>query len=135
MEKTERLLLIDDDETFARVLARALGARGFSVSTAHDAVSALSLLRREHPSHCVLDLKLGADKLPAGGDLRDRVAHPTGTDEQDPHDPKLAAEPSRGRGASRSWRSRRASRAQPSSATDAPSSAPPIVSVTQWAPR
>ena len=61
MEKTERLLLIDDDETFARVLARALGARGFSVSTAHDAVSALSLLRREHPSHCVLDLKLGAD--------------------------------------------------------------------------
>ncbi|HVH34165.1 MAG TPA: response regulator [Tahibacter sp.] len=61
MDKPERLLLIDDDETFARVLARALGARGFQVSVAHDAATALSLLRREHPSHAVLDLKLGAD--------------------------------------------------------------------------
>lgn len=61
MQATGTLLLIDDDETFSRVLARALGARGFTVSTAHDAVSALSLLRREHPTHCVLDLKLGAD--------------------------------------------------------------------------
>jgi two-component system, response regulator RegA len=61
MDKSERLLLIDDDETFARVLARALGARGFEVAVAHDAATALALLRREHPRHAVLDLKLGAD--------------------------------------------------------------------------
>lgn len=61
MNKPERLLLIDDDETFARVLARALTARGFSVAVAHDAAGALALLRREQPSHAVLDLKLGAD--------------------------------------------------------------------------
>jgi two-component system, response regulator RegA len=61
MDKPERLLLIDDDETFARVLARALGTRGFEVAVAHDAASALALLRREHPKHAVLDLKLGAD--------------------------------------------------------------------------
>lgn len=61
MDKPERLLLIDDDETFARVLSRALTARGFEVSVAHDAIGALSLLRREQPRHAVLDLKLGAD--------------------------------------------------------------------------
>ncbi|MBL8297095.1 MAG: response regulator transcription factor [Rhodanobacteraceae bacterium] len=61
MDKPERLLLIDDDETFTRVLARALTARGFEVAIAHDAASALSLLRREHPRHVVLDLKLGTD--------------------------------------------------------------------------
>lgn len=61
MDKPERLLLVDDDETFARVLARALTARGFEVAVAHDAASALTLLRREHPRHAVLDLKLGAD--------------------------------------------------------------------------
>ena len=61
MDTPERLLLIDDDETFARVLARALTARGFSVAVAHDAAGALTLLRREHPAYAVLDLKLGAD--------------------------------------------------------------------------
>lgn len=61
MDKPERLLLIDDDETFVRVLARALGARGFEVAVAHDAATALTLLRREHPRHAVLDLKLGTD--------------------------------------------------------------------------
>lgn len=61
MDKPERLLLIDDDETFARVLARALGTRGFEVSVAHHAAGALALLRREHPAYAVLDLKLGSD--------------------------------------------------------------------------
>ncbi len=31
------LLVADDDETFAGVLARALGRRGFDVRIAHDA--------------------------------------------------------------------------------------------------
>ncbi len=56
-----RVLLIDDDEVFARVLARALGARGFIASTAHDAAQALALCRSERPQFAVLDLKLGAD--------------------------------------------------------------------------
>lgn len=57
----QRVLLIDDDEVFVRVLARALGARGFVASTAHDATQALALCRRERPQFAVLDLKLGAD--------------------------------------------------------------------------
>ncbi len=56
-----RVLLIDDDEVFARVLARALNARGFVASTAHDAAQALALCRSERPQFAVLDLKLGAD--------------------------------------------------------------------------
>jgi two-component system response regulator RegA len=53
------LLIIDDDPTFARVLARALSSRGFEVVTAGNADEARALARRHHPRYCVLDLKLG----------------------------------------------------------------------------
>jgi two-component system response regulator RegA len=58
-EMPERIVLIDDDEVFVRVLARALGARGFAVSTAHNRASALAIVRETQPEHAVLDLKLG----------------------------------------------------------------------------
>ncbi len=61
MNDTASFLLIDDDEVFARVLARALTSRGHKVSVAHDAVTALNIARHEQPRHAVLDLKLGAD--------------------------------------------------------------------------
>jgi len=55
------LLLIDDDAVFAAVLARALGARGFAVSSANDGTTALALARANAPQYAVLDLKLGAE--------------------------------------------------------------------------
>ncbi|HEX7813623.1 response regulator transcription factor [Dyella sp.] len=55
------LLIIDDDPTFARVLARALGSRGFEVITASNADEARAMTRRHHPRYCVLDLKLGEE--------------------------------------------------------------------------
>jgi two-component system response regulator RegA len=55
------LLLVDDDATFVRVLARALGSRGFEVITATSFDEARGLARRHHPRYCVLDLKLGED--------------------------------------------------------------------------
>jgi len=55
------LLLVDDDAVFAAVLARALGARGFIVSTANDGVGALAIAREQSPPYAVLDLKLGAE--------------------------------------------------------------------------
>ena len=55
----QQLLIIDDDATFARVLARALGSRGFEVITASNADEARALTRRHQPRYCVLDLKLG----------------------------------------------------------------------------
>lgn len=57
--ETHRLLIIDDDETFSRVLARAMVSRGFSVETANDVDSAIVTARKQRPAFCVLDLKLG----------------------------------------------------------------------------
>lgn len=57
----ERVLLIDDDEVFVRVLARALGARGLSVATAGNRAGALAAARELRPDYVVLDLKLGED--------------------------------------------------------------------------
>jgi two-component system, response regulator RegA len=58
---TERVLLIDDDEVFTRVLARALGARGFDVHVAANGAEALAAAREHEPDHAVLDLKLGEE--------------------------------------------------------------------------
>jgi two-component system response regulator RegA len=55
------LLLVDDDATFLRVLARALGSRGFEVLTASNFDEARTLARRHRPRYCVLDLKLGEE--------------------------------------------------------------------------
>jgi two-component system, response regulator RegA len=52
------LLLIDDDPTFSRVMARALEARGFTVETAHDGVSALRLIEATAPEYALVDLRL-----------------------------------------------------------------------------
>lgn len=60
-ESLQRLLLVDDDVVFTRVLSRALGARGFVVSVANDAEVARALARSTQPHFAVLDLKLGAD--------------------------------------------------------------------------
>ena len=69
----KRLLIVDDDVTFAQVLARAMRKRGFEAFVAHDIDSALNLAR-EHlsknhfsqnnssqnnrPAYAVVDLKL-----------------------------------------------------------------------------
>ncbi|MDO1529139.1 response regulator transcription factor [Fulvimonas sp. R45] len=55
------LLIVDDDPTFARVLARALGSRGFATITAASLDEARQLARRQQPRYCVLDLKLGEE--------------------------------------------------------------------------
>lgn len=52
------LLLVDDDATFVRVLARALSSRGFEVIPATNLADACALARQHQPLHCVLDLKL-----------------------------------------------------------------------------
>jgi two-component system response regulator RegA len=61
------LLLVDDDEVLARVLARALTARGFSVRSASSLESCADLLAQGFaPDFAVLDLNLnGASGLKA----------------------------------------------------------------------
>jgi len=52
------LLLVDDDETFCRVLNKALTRRGFNVSAAHDVEAALLLAEENAPEYAVVDLKM-----------------------------------------------------------------------------
>jgi len=52
------ILVIDDDETFNAVLARALTRRGFRVSCAMDAEEAARLALAVRPDAAVLDLNL-----------------------------------------------------------------------------
>lgn len=61
MSEAPSWLLIDDDETFARVLARSLTRRGQRVEVAHDAERALALLAGTAFDHAVLDLNLAGD--------------------------------------------------------------------------
>ncbi|HEY0180491.1 MAG TPA: response regulator [Dokdonella sp.] len=56
-----RVVVVDDDEVFSSVLARALAARGFLVDTAADGARALAIVREHAPEFAVLDLKLGAE--------------------------------------------------------------------------
>ncbi len=52
------LLLADDDASFCRVLAKAIGARGYAVETAHDGASALRLIEEGVPEYAIVDLHL-----------------------------------------------------------------------------
>lgn len=60
-----QLLIVDDDEVFAGVLARAIGRRGFDVTVVHDVASALLFAADKPFTYAVVDLK-----LPDGSGLR-----------------------------------------------------------------
>ena len=54
-----RLLLIDDDETFNRILGRALSSRGFAVTSAHSIDEARAQIANSNePPFAVIDLNL-----------------------------------------------------------------------------
>ena len=56
-----RLLLVDDDRSFAAVLGRSLRRLGFRVTLAHSGAAALEAARAWEPSHALVDLKLGEE--------------------------------------------------------------------------
>ena len=55
------LLLVDDDEAFRRVLARAMERRGYDVTTAADVHAALVIAQQQPPEYAVVDLKMPGD--------------------------------------------------------------------------
>ncbi len=58
------LLLVDDDQTFCGVLARALEKRNFAVTVANSVEQALPLAKANPPEYAVVDLKMeGASGL------------------------------------------------------------------------
>lgn len=64
---SERLLVVvDDDDAFARTLARSFERRGYTVRVAPDLTALSALLKSESPGYAVVDLKLaGASGLTA----------------------------------------------------------------------
>jgi two-component system, OmpR family, KDP operon response regulator KdpE len=67
-----RILVLDDEPAIVRFLRASLETRGFVVSTAADAHTALDLIRRDIPDLVVLDLGLpDMDGLDVIGQIRD----------------------------------------------------------------
>lgn len=58
---TLRILLVEDDPVFARVLSRALTARGHRVAHAIDGPAALASAAAAPPDAAVIDLRLGEE--------------------------------------------------------------------------
>ena len=52
------ILLVDDDDVFRSRMARAFVERGYEVTTAADADSAIELARADSPEMAVIDLKM-----------------------------------------------------------------------------
>jgi len=61
IDENPRLLLVDDDEVFCQVLARAVRKRGYEVSVAYDQQQAEKYARRDHPEFAIVDLRIGQD--------------------------------------------------------------------------
>ncbi|MBD1553357.1 response regulator transcription factor [Pseudomonas typographi] len=60
-DELPHLLLVDDDATFTRVMARAMARRGLRVSTAGSAEEGLALAQHDTPDYAALDLKMEGD--------------------------------------------------------------------------
>lgn len=59
--QTPTLLIVDDDETFLQVLARALEKRGFHTISASNTDQGFTLARKHQPLYAVVDLRLPGD--------------------------------------------------------------------------
>ena len=59
MQNNTRLLLVDDDETYCGILARALSRRGLNVSVAFNREAALQTASDIIPELAVVDLRIG----------------------------------------------------------------------------
>lgn len=55
----EHILIVEDDEVFARVMGRALNHRDYEVSHAENSEQAVALLENTHFDYAILDLNLG----------------------------------------------------------------------------
>lgn len=53
-----QMLIVDDDPTLCRVLARAMEGRGFSVLVAHDTAQAIRIAEESRPRYAVVDLRM-----------------------------------------------------------------------------
>lgn len=54
----EHFLIVDDDPTFTRVLARAMTRRGFEVAVARNVAEAIRQANEQPPAYATVDLKM-----------------------------------------------------------------------------
>lgn len=60
MESERLLLIVEDDEAFARTLSRSFERRGYTVLLASNLEEVTQLLQTHHPRYAVVDLKLSS---------------------------------------------------------------------------
>ncbi|SEH18863.1 two-component system, response regulator RegA [Sphingopyxis sp. YR583] len=60
MNETRKLLIVEDDEPFARTLKRSFERRGYVVQVAHGPEEMEAHLQAFRPGYAVVDLKLGS---------------------------------------------------------------------------
>jgi two-component system, response regulator RegA len=66
------LLIVDDDTTFSRVLARAMEGRGYAVTVAHDVEEGIRCATKRPPQFAVVDLRMpGASGMTIIGRLKE----------------------------------------------------------------
>ncbi|HEB55433.1 MAG TPA: response regulator transcription factor [Gammaproteobacteria bacterium] len=56
-----RLIIIDDDETFAQVLSKALAKQGYDTQHALNCKQALTLAQQMRPDYAIVDLRIGQE--------------------------------------------------------------------------
>lgn len=61
MSADRQLVLVEDDDAFARTLKRSFERRGYRVLTANNYAALEALLADNDPGYAVVDLKLGAE--------------------------------------------------------------------------
>lgn len=61
MAGERRLIIVEDDATFARTLARSFERRGYMVTLARSPAELEAAIAADAPTHAVVDLKLGAE--------------------------------------------------------------------------
>ena len=54
----KHLLIVDDDESFCRVLERAMSRRGFAIEVAHSVDQAWKLAQMRPPDYAIVDLNM-----------------------------------------------------------------------------
>ncbi len=58
---TAKLIVIDDDETFAQVLSSALAKQGYNTVHALNCTQALELAQQTPPDYAIVDLRIGQE--------------------------------------------------------------------------
>jgi DNA-binding response OmpR family regulator len=60
----KKILIVDDERDFVRILSANLKARGYNTVTASDAVGAITVAQKERPDLIILDVSMpGGDGL------------------------------------------------------------------------